>query len=657
MPSPRAFLVVATLVVACNNSSLPPAASDPGRLRLTTLASGTAIHLRTYDGHYVVAERGGGAEVRANRTAAGPWETFTLLTAGSKVVLRTSSGAHYLQASGGGGRDVNATSTSDGAWESFTLSKVGGGPIDDGDAVSLAADNGNYVVAEGGGGGVVNANRTAVGPWETFYIEVVGGAGSAKVRPDDTVLVPPRSAGPILGTVTGYEMNSHCPFSDPSHCELPIYARYDRDTDEWWDILVQELLHSRVNVVMAHGRGCYDVSSGTGGNGNMCPRLLSRLIAAIDRAGARDVLRLGMFDDTGAYQGARNTVESRPATTRFDLSDHSSWRFFWDHNMRIWFDTVPRDLWFRLDGKPVVAFWSLSSYFFSGQKNHASLLLRDLKQKFRARYGEEPLFIVDGTWVQEDPSITTSDAAGVNDWFDPTRKNYTFRSWGGFSWGATVPGFRDPDYAAGCGAACREYTRRDGASLREALTGGASAKFMLLEGWTDVAESAGYYRSSAWRFPNQYIEIVRQTADPTTPTLRLEAEAADELSDRSSGNAGGEYRSSDLDIGRIGKGGWHVGWTESGEWLRWKEVAHACGTYRYTARIATPLDGQRIRLRVGGSDLGEVAVPNTGGWDSYELLHLGERAVASGRPDLTVEFATGGVNLDWVFVKKSVACP
>ena len=75
----------------------------------------------------------------------------------------------------------------------------------------------------------------------------------------------------------------------------------------------------------------------------------------------------------------------------------------------------------------------------------------------------------------------------------------------------SVPGFRDPDSSPGCGTACREYGRRDGASLREAFSAGATAKFVLCEGWTDIAESAGYYRSRAWRFPNQYIEIVRQT--------------------------------------------------------------------------------------------------------------------------------------------------
>lgn len=628
------------------------------------LGSGSAVHLKSSDGHYLVAEGGGGGAVHANRGSAGPWETFTLSGAGPQVQLRTSSGQHFLQATLGGGHGVTAATTNDGPWETFTLVKLNGaGPISDGDPVALRCDNGQYLVAEGGGGEVVNCNRASIGAWETFHLELAAGGGppppasGAGVLPEDTVLVRPVSNGPVLGTVTGYEMSGPCPFADQSRCELPLYRTYDRDTDEWWDVLVQELVHSRVNVVMAHGRGCLDLNGGIAGNGNMCPRLLSRLVAAIDRAGVRDVVRLGMFDDTGAYQGARNTVEGRPGSTRFDVSDHASWRFFWDHNLKIWFDTVPKDLWFRLDGKPVIAFWTLSSYFFTGQRNHASLLLRELKRLFIERYGEEPAFILDSTWVTEDPSITPADAVGVNDWFDPSAKNFTYHAWNGAKWGATVPGFRDPDTVPGCGAPCREYGRRDGASLRDAFAAGATAKFVLLEGWTDIAESAGYYRSAAWRFPNQYLEIVRETADPGTPTLRLEAEAADAFSDLSAGNLGGAYRNGDLDVGKIPGGGWHVGWTEGGEWLRFREVAHACGTYRYTLRVATPLSGQRVKLRVGGLDLGEVEVPNTGGWDHYQLVHLGERKVPAGRPDVTLELTTGGVNVDWLFVRKaSSAC-
>lgn len=620
--------------------------------------------LRAAGGQYVVAEGGGGGAVNANRPARGPWETFTLcdlnggaLRHGDLIQLVTGDGAHFLCAEGGGGGVLVANRTAGGAWETFRVERErGDGEVQSGDRVGLRTDDGHWVVAELGGGDVVRADRTGRGAWETFTLELgapTQGGGGGGVAPADVTLTTPVPRGTVLATVFGYEMNSHCPFADGSRCELPLYKRYDRDDPEWWDVQVQELLHSRINVVMAHGRGCLDANGGTAGNGNMCPRLLSRLVEAIDRAGARGVIRLGMFDDTGAYPGARNIVENRPWSERFDVSDRSAWRFFWDHNMKVWFDTVPKDLWYRLDGRPVVAFWTLSSYFFSNQRNNASALLRELRSKFIARYGEDPAFIVDGTWLSEDPSITATDAQGANDWFDPNHSVYTYRSWGGRRWGALVPSYRDPDTVPGCGAACREKTRRDGQALREAFNAGLDSRLTLLEGWTNVVETAGFYRSNAWSYPNQYINIVREYADPLVATLKLEAEAADAFVDFSGGNLGGTYRDGALDVGRLPEPqGWFVGWTEGGESLTFRDVALPCGTYRFTARLASPLDGQALHLEAGAHALPQAQVAKTGSWDRYELLHVGEVKLPQGRYDLKLALDTGGVNVDWLFLRR-----
>ena len=43
------------------------------------IASGDRVGLRAANGHYVVAEGGGGDVVNADRTALGPWETFTIV--------------------------------------------------------------------------------------------------------------------------------------------------------------------------------------------------------------------------------------------------------------------------------------------------------------------------------------------------------------------------------------------------------------------------------------------------------------------------------------------------------------------------------------------------------------------------------------------------
>jgi hypothetical protein len=83
-----------------------------------------------------------------------------------------------------------------------------------------------------------------------------------------------------------------------------------RDTDEFWNYLVDELLLSRVNAVMLHGRGCYvkdapplQVERSYGaidaaasqyyrGSGELCPRYLTRFRDAVIRADARHIIKV-----------------------------------------------------------------------------------------------------------------------------------------------------------------------------------------------------------------------------------------------------------------------------------------------------------------------------------------------------------------------------
>jgi hypothetical protein len=154
------------------------------------------VVLRTSNGvNYVVAEGGGGAGVRADRTAAGPgaWEVFGVvnlaggpLISGDRVAFTAADGTHYLQAVGGGGSALRAVGQSAGPFETFTVEKSGGGVIHHGDAIVLrAGDSSWYVVAEGGGGGSVTANSASRASWETFTIlfvtpHITEGSGAAE---------------------------------------------------------------------------------------------------------------------------------------------------------------------------------------------------------------------------------------------------------------------------------------------------------------------------------------------------------------------------------------------------------------------------------------------------------------------------------------------
>jgi hypothetical protein len=144
--------------------------STPTPAPSTGTAVKRVVNLKSSNGRFMVAEQGGGAVVNANRDAAGPWESFTLvdlnggeLADGDKVALQAMNG-QYVCAEQGGGGVVNANRQAVGPWETFTFKRLAGGKV------ALQAMNGQFVCAEGGGGGKLIANRGAVGDWESFTL-------------------------------------------------------------------------------------------------------------------------------------------------------------------------------------------------------------------------------------------------------------------------------------------------------------------------------------------------------------------------------------------------------------------------------------------------------------------------------------------------------
>jgi endonuclease/exonuclease/phosphatase family metal-dependent hydrolase len=89
--------------------------------------------------------------------------------------------------------------------------------------------------------------------------------------------------------------------------------------------------------------------------------------------------------------------------------------------------------------------------------------------------------------------------------------------------------------------------------------------------------------------------------------------------DDSPGNAGGQYRATDVDIAQTPSGGYTVGWAGAGEWLAYTVNVGSAGRYRLVARVASPASGGTFHVEFGGEDkTGTMRVPATGGWQIYQ---------------------------------------
>ena len=155
------------------------------------------------------------------------------------------------------------------------------------------------------------------------------------------------------------------------------------------------------------------------------------------------------------------------------------------------------------------------------------------------------------------------------------------------------------------------------------------------------------------------VNITVVTPPPSTPfggtpaaiPGLIEAENFDDggqgiaYSDTTSGNLGGKYRSTAVDIegtSDVG-GGYDIGWAAAGEWLKYTVSVSDAASYTLELRLSAPSNGGVLHLEVDGTNVtGPVAVPNTGGWQTWQSVLVPGIPLNTGLHVLRLVFDTAG---------------
>ena len=366
---------------------------------------------------------------------------------------------------------------------------------------------------------------------------------------------------PTFTTLCGYEIEETAT-TDWTNKEVPIYYPYNFDEPAMWDNIVDEVLQARMPAIMCASRGAWTTNpADLEGPGNMNPRNLRKLTAAIQRAGATNLLKVACFIDSPAMLEICKLIYGNSPGIKFDFANTAGWEnIVWQRTVRPWFDTVPATSWYRINNRPVIQWWGFNPVWAKNHAGNARQMFQYISDSFNTAYGVRPYFILPSdleTSSNQDPGVKNqADVLGLNPWFAPPNKSARFFAHNGVTTGTAVPGFIDPgffvpshrDYQNYNRVICRnkiDGTGVNGDTLKIGLAAAVTADSNLttLEGWTDQAEWAGFYRSNNgnWDTPNQYIDIVRSFSDPRTVTLKLEAEGADAYADTTTGNSGGSF--------------------------------------------------------------------------------------------------------------------
>ncbi len=102
------------------------------------------------------------------------------------------------------------------------------------------------------------------------------------------------------------------------------------------------------------------------------------------------------------------------------------------------------------------------------------------------------------------------------------------------------------------------------------------------------------------------------------------------MNDGLAGNAGGYYRLSDVDIGRVRdadgyEDGYKVGWNKAGDWTEYTLDVQQAGSYRVEVRLSSKGQGGKFEVSFDGAGSNDLTitnlqVPDTGSFQSYQLF-------------------------------------
>jgi len=132
---------------------------------------------------------------------------------------------------------------------------------------------------------------------------------------------------------------------------------------------------------------------------------------------------------------------------------------------------------------------------------------------------------------------------------------------------------------------------------------------------------------------------------------RIEAENYDvggdtvSFHDTTAGNEGGVYRSDDVDIRSTTdtSGSYNLKAVRAGEWVGYTVNIASAGTYTLTLRLASKGSGGTIHLTIDGTNVsGSLALPDTGGWDTWQTFTKTGIALPAGRHFLKIKMDANG---------------
>ncbi|GAB3823229.1 carbohydrate-binding protein [Hymenobacter jeollabukensis] len=138
-----------------------------------------------------------------------------------------------------------------------------------------------------------------------------------------------------------------------------------------------------------------------------------------------------------------------------------------------------------------------------------------------------------------------------------------------------------------------------------------------------------------------YVRVYQKTSTPPSSTT-IQAESYSAMNG--------------VQVEACSEGGQNVGYVDAGDWLAYNNVNFpTSGSYTIEYRVASPSGGTLSSdLNAGSIQLGNTAVPATGGWQNWTTVSRTVN-VNAGTYNFGVFAQTGGWNLNWIRITRNAA--
>ncbi|WP_439131278.1 carbohydrate-binding protein [Polaribacter sp.] len=123
-------------------------------------------------------------------------------------------------------------------------------------------------------------------------------------------------------------------------------------------------------------------------------------------------------------------------------------------------------------------------------------------------------------------------------------------------------------------------------------------------------------------------------------------------------NAGWALRNDGVDIqtnsDNTNSNGYHIGYTEVGEWLKYTLNVAETGFYNFNFRYATEQSGAKVNFLMNDVDItGNVSIGNTGSWSNFVNQFIENVYLEQGTHVFTVKVKAGSFNMSSIAFEKS----